>query len=57
MRSVGGAIEYVADALTAISDECGLDRPCDVHQELDDLDVHHLIDVLRAGKDAAGLNR
>ena len=46
-RCVSRTIEYVAAALTAISKECGLDRPYRLHEELADSDVHKLIERLR----------
>jgi hypothetical protein len=48
-RSVGRAIEMLASALTEISDECGLDRPYNVHQEMADMDIHEVIGRLRTG--------
>ena len=49
-RSVGRTIELLASTLTEISDECGLDRPYNVHQEMADMDIHEVIGRLRAGR-------
>ena len=54
--SVGRTIEYVASAKTEISNELDLDHEYNVHREMDDLDVHKLLERLRASERVA-LNR
>jgi HEPN superfamily AbiU2-like protein len=47
-RTVDDAIEYVASALTEISRELNLEREYNLHREMDDVDVHKLLERLRA---------
>jgi len=51
--SVGRTIEFVGGALTAISNELELDHEYNVHREMDDLDVHKLLERLRASQSLA----
>jgi hypothetical protein len=50
-RTIRRAIDFLAGALSEISDECHLDRPYRIHQEMADMDIHKVIDRLRAGRD------
>jgi hypothetical protein len=48
--SVGRTIEFVGGALTSISAELDLNHEYNVHREMDDLDVHKLLDRLQAAE-------
>jgi hypothetical protein len=54
--SVGRTIKFVTSAVTAISNELDLDHQYNVDREMDDLDVHKLLERLRAAERVA-LNR
>jgi hypothetical protein len=51
--SVGETIDFLAGALTAISNELGLDHDYNRNREMNDLDVHKLLERLQAAKRSA----